>query len=120
MTVPADLLRASLDDALEVVAAADTAKDLGAGALTAVLALPEPHRTQLLDVLRDCWRLNAEMMAAAQRLSRTLDDLARSAHHAQGVSNVKALAAELRPHLAMIATPAARDAAYVRAVHAVR
>lgn len=111
MTVPAHILRASLDDALEVVALTDTrAKELVADVLADILALREHNVDEevidrLLDALRRCCALNADLMAAGQRLSRTLDDLARAAHHSGG-GRVKDLAAELRPHLNVIADAA--------------
>jgi AcrR family transcriptional regulator len=118
VTIPANILRASLDDALEVVALTDTARDLGADALTDVMSLSEPQRTRLLEVLRRCWELNAEIMAAAQRLSRQMDEVERLADRPP---SVKELAAELRPHLTVIADPPSDDGdAYVEAVYALR
>lgn len=106
MTVPAHILRASLDDALEVVALTDTrAKELVADVLADILILREHDIDEalidrLLNALRRCCALNSDLAAAGQRLSYRLDQLASMRE-----PNVKELAAELRPHLAIIADP---------------
>lgn len=110
MSVPAHMLRASLDDALEAVALTDDrGRELVAPVLTKILELhkygvPEDELRFFVDALRRCCAYNAHLHEVCQRIAGTLDELARAAQHT-GTGSIKTLAAELRPHLAIIADP---------------